>query len=1311
VRRRLRSLFPTDLRLRFLLGAFLFLVLLGVSYLGENHLLSHYMSDWDAASEQFCRSALQVAIGRFVAEERDLTLVAERVGSTEVVRDYLSGAGGDRRQVFARAVEASRGEGVGIEIFDREGTLIAWEGQEGLNQDDRIQECLGGRIVIAIERTQTSSRLITAVPARSGDVVVGAVAARKIIESNAPLTNSLLRREGLGERVSNEVGLPVEYRFGVPAEPEHDGRYCSATLRGSDSVVVGTVNVARPIRSAFLESVDERFKVINAILIFLAVVCCTSAVGLQIRRTEGVAKRCVYATGTIWIVRLAFFLLDIPAGLTDAGIFDPSRFASKFGGGLASSIGELTLTVFALACNVTLVGWIVLKARPRQETPQWQGPFPARLVLAAVVSGIVFWMLRGFAASVRSGVVDSSLTYFDSRELFPSPDIAFMMMNGILLGACVVAIAVGGTLLIVRLLRPRGESWNKFLPWIVTLGLFSIAVAAFWLVEENPLMTVLYRSGAGAVFLGLAYGYSRHGREGRIRHVRRHAFVALAAGALLLYPLLDEFVHERDRGRIEALAVEELRPVDGWLKHVVEEGLLGFQTDDYRERLSEGSVGDVASMAFRRWASSLACSQGYDAMFSVTDPTGRLASRFIIGAPIHAMMEADSSLPLSGGQTFRVWDFGTGVNALKVYAGMAPIMASDGTLLGRAQVVIAAAQQALFRGESPAILRGASQGGIETFYRHITLSEYRDGILLTSNNPRVPIAHPLPEAVAEIFADSLRSSTWSTIDIEGAQYETYFVRRSPGQSSIVALSLRVLGLPWHLVSLVKLAGIYLFLLLIIASIGRIIAAQRIAGYHLSFRDRLLIALVITAILPLALMAIYARVYNEQRNQESIRNRLDDETQNVISHITERPEQGVTVAAYPTDPLKAEELASEIGTDFNVYTDRELRVSSRPQLYDAGFLDRRLSGNVYAAIILGGNRFFVQRERVGSVSYSVGYRPVLDAMQNIIGVVSVPTLFRPEESEDLIARRNSLILGTYMVVMLLIILIASFLANRIARPVLQLTEATRRVARGELDVSIPATPAAGEINELLVSFEQMTRDLRASREDLVRYEREMAWREMAKQVAHEIKNPLTPIRLSIQHLLKTYHDKAPKFGDILDDVGRTVNEQIEALSRIASEFSHFARMPRQNLERVDVRGVIEEAVRLFQQETEVRIEGDFDEDLPEIMADREELRRAFINIIRNGIQAMEGAGRMIIRGAEKDQGILIAVTDFGKGVPDEIREKLFEPNFSTKTDGMGLGLAIVKRTVDDLGGKVWIESEPDKGTTVSVWLPEAEGEPE
>ncbi len=1282
------------------------LVLLGISHAVHSGLESSYQRRWDQVSEEQCRGHLSLAIARFTQEQQSLRRLVEDLAASPEVRDFFLNKGSDRTPLFDRLVQLSRDQGVGIDVYDGRGELAAWEGPGGPATSGDLARALGGRSFTYVVRTPVSSLLMIGIPIRIADTVRGVGVIRRTIDSSAPLNNPLLRQEALDEQLSRELGTTVEFSFAGEGETVNDRRYCSGPMYGLDSTFLGTVSVLRPARVEFLDSLGNVFRRIEAGLSVLLLWFAAWAVARPVASVRSFPLSAVLITALIWSIRYALLWLDIPSGFLSGGTFDPGLFASKFGFGVAKSISELTITTLALSLNVALLVRLWLK-RPASTRSASGAPPPARFVAALAATVLVFWILRGYAAAIRSGVFDSGLTYFDARVLLPSAGLVFMVFDFFLLGACTVIAAIALALAVAGWCAPQETGRVSTAGWLMAGALFGIAAAVFGLVQGAPLTSALYRFLFGSGVLFAAWGYQKLSAAGDVSALRRYGLLVLAASVIMLYPLLDDFVHEKDRGRVEAFAAEELKPVDGWLKHIVEEGLQGFETEGFRERLSEGAAGDVAGIAFERWSSSLACSQGYDAMFTVTDPFGREASRFVIGSSIAGMTEADTSLPLSSQTVVRVRNFGTGVNALKVYAGSMPILGSDGVLLGHARVVVAAGQQALFRGETPAILRGSSEARMESFYRRVTLSEYRDGILLTSNNPLVPIARPLPESVNESFADSTRTSLWALDEIDGDSFETFFVRRGP--TGIVSLGLKELGATWHIVGLVKLVAGCVLIALLLISWWRIVQWRRGAPYRITFRDRLLIALLVTAIVPLTFVAFYARAYEGEQQMETLEHQLDEETQGVIYNITEHPEQGVTIPAFPDTPLKAEELASDIGTDFNIYTDNRLRVSSRPTLYDVGILDTRLSGNVYAKIVLGGKRFVIQTERVGSVEYSVGYRPILDANQNIIGVVSVPTLFRSEESEEQAARRNALLLGTYAAVLLLVVAIAAAFAGRIAAPVQKLTEATRKVAKGDLDVHVPHAGAEGEISELIRAFDQMTHDLRRNREDLVRYERELAWKEMAKQVAHEIKNPLTPMRLSIQHLRRTYLDGAEHFGEILDSVTRTVIEQIDALSRIASEFSHFARMPRRNLDRLDVARVIEEAVRLFSQESSVVFDIQISNGIPPIFADLDELRRAMINIIRNGIQAMDGTGSILIRASADGGGVAVSVTDFGKGVPPDMIGKLFMPNFSTKTDGMGLGLAIVKKTIEDLHGTVTLKSEEGKGTTVFIWLPSADPE--
>jgi nitrogen fixation/metabolism regulation signal transduction histidine kinase len=224
--------------------------------------------------------------------------------------------------------------------------------------------------------------------------------------------------------------------------------------------------------------------------------------------------------------------------------------------------------------------------------------------------------------------------------------------------------------------------------------------------------------------------------------------------------------------------------------------------------------------------------------------------------------------------------------------------------------------------------------------------------------------------------------------------------------------------------------------------------------------------------------------------------------------------------------------------------------------------------------------------------------------------------------------------------------------------------------------------------------------------LARSERESAWREMAKQVAHEIKNPLTPMKLSIQHLQKAWDDKAPDWEKRLSIFTRTIVEQIDSLSEIASEFSDFAKMPAANIEKIELAGIIKSAAELYHHHSNIRIVIEHMDQEYFVLADKRQLLRVFNNLIQNAVQAIGKKEDGLIRirlSLEKDV-YLIGISDNGAGITDEQASKIFSPSFTTKSSGMGLGLAMVKSILSIIGGTVTFESKPGEGATFSVKIP-------
>jgi signal transduction histidine kinase len=468
-----------------------------------------------------------------------------------------------------------------------------------------------------------------------------------------------------------------------------------------------------------------------------------------------------------------------------------------------------------------------------------------------------------------------------------------------------------------------------------------------------------------------------------------------------------------------------------------------------------------------------------------------------------------------------------------------------------------------------------------------------------------------------------------------------------------------------------------------------------------FRSKLMIAFAILSVLPLILMAYYNRQLAIERLDENLTRRLSQDLDIVqlrfASAIVEEQDfsEGVNNDF-------CEVLASDLGIDFSVYAGSLLKASSRPELFKASILDNRLTGSAYVNSHMLGKGFYKTQERIGEVDYIVGYRPIIIG-DSIRGVLAVPALYRQQEIDEELAQRNAFVLGAYALVVALVIGLGIVLAHALSRPLRDLSDAARSVGKGDLDVVLTAQ-SADEVGDLIQSFNVMTSELKASRARLVRAERELAWKEMAKQVAHEIKNPLTPIKLSIQHLVQAYKQGAKDFGDILQRVSQTVVEQIEVLTRIASEFSNFARMPERQFERVNLAQLLVESINLFKEVKDVGFRASLSETPSFVIADKDELRRVFINIIRNGIQAMEKGGTIGVDLTVAHSACTIRISDTGSGIPENLQERVFQPNFSTKTDGTGLGLAIAQKVIEDLDGTIRLQSKVGEGTTIEIKIP-------
>jgi signal transduction histidine kinase len=383
-------------------------------------------------------------------------------------------------------------------------------------------------------------------------------------------------------------------------------------------------------------------------------------------------------------------------------------------------------------------------------------------------------------------------------------------------------------------------------------------------------------------------------------------------------------------------------------------------------------------------------------------------------------------------------------------------------------------------------------------------------------------------------------------------------------------------------------------------------------------------------------------------------------------------------------------------------------STQPKIYDDGLIAKRINGKAYVNLNKLHKSVLVNKEIIGELNYKAGYAPVENSKGKLVGYLELPYFSNDSDYRTRLGSLLNAMINVYALIFVAIGLLAIIIARQITTPLNIIQQSLSKTIYGQKNEPIK-WKRKDEIGTLVNEYNTMISTLEQSAQKLAQSERESAWREMAKQVAHEIKNPLTPLKLGLQLLEKSWRDKDPKFDQKFERFSKSFVEQIESLSSIASEFSAFAKMPETRIERLNVFEVLTQAVVVFKQMDNIRISFLAPEQPFTISADRDQLLRCFNNLLKNAIEAIPQGrqGVIEINHLITNKNILLSIKDNGNGIAENLREKIFEPNFTTKSSGTGLGLAFVKNSIENAGGKVWFETAMGEGTTFYISLPEAQ----
>lgn len=448
-------------------------------------------------------------------------------------------------------------------------------------------------------------------------------------------------------------------------------------------------------------------------------------------------------------------------------------------------------------------------------------------------------------------------------------------------------------------------------------------------------------------------------------------------------------------------------------------------------------------------------------------------------------------------------------------------------------------------------------------------------------------------------------------------------------------------------------------------------------------------------------------------QANYNQNLEDQLLNKVKSISATLQNKVNLASKLDNveqrTLILNEESSTYNVDINLYSPNGILLSStKPYLTDEQIIGEQMNPKAFVRLTQDkASQLLIQEELEGS-DYLSAYIPLFDGKNTILGYVNTPFFGRNEELNKQISNLVVNILNIYFLLLLGGVVLAYVISRQISKPLLLIRE---KIAKTELRGSneLIVYNRDDEIGLLVKQYNKMVMELEESANQMAETEREGAWREMAKQVAHEIKNPLTPMKLSMQHLQRAYtNGPSEKLDALFAKTSKLIIEQIESLSNMASEFGNFAKMPEDKFEVFNISNILLGTTDLFKQSENVDIKAKVTPDVY-VNADPEQIRRVFNNLIKNAIQAIpeDRSGKIEIELKPLKAGVRVTIKDNGKGIPLDNYKKVFVPNFSTKNSGMGLGLAICRKIVETAKGKISFTSEINEGTTFTVILPHSE----
>lgn len=1304
----------------------------------------------------------------------DLIEQAERLArDSTIIRGLRTAEGITQRppELVSHLNRLDLGKHEAVEVYSPTPRLLGWSGfSMPLDAAPDHEAFLRDTQVAVAHKEGAQTALVVWAPIRVEGRALGAIRMMRLVRIDPPVQNRFIRSYRLSAQWAASLPLPVDvswYSDPASADRADVQRSNTRTLHNLHGEAIAQVHVVQPSHAQLTRLAQQRIGDVRSALILALFVWLLGGAAYRFVQAWTRARRRQTHTlfplmqwgavlvGGIMILRYVALAIDMPVRWIDgmaAGstLFDPANLASGIGGGLMRSIGDLLLTggaAFGIAVVCFAVG---LKLRPvwpnsrswrehlRERTPGW----PSLPLTAVVCTALPLIGLSGglaVAYVVERAVVDSTLNFFARTGLLAEP-LILVVFSGLMLlvvGLFLVLITLWWTTARLVLYTWPGYGISALAGVSSAAALAATALLLFFVTPSSvvaPLVAAGLLVGAGGVALA-GYSWRHYGlNQLTLKHLLPAAVLLATALYAMLYVGMDVQRQSRMAEAAQSFA-EGRNPRLLFALQQIVDGVSNDLNQWDQPSITADSLDAIATDALR--GSLLTSLSPYESRLVLLDSSGTPQTQYATPGvqPERVRFSPEDEEIFQRMQTLYAMQGGSGPIATPLPDDLSRDHRTQGGVeyVGLQRVTgPSPLHWVMVRIESRAGLLGSGRdiprvflpdGSYSDLYAELALADFRKGTLQRSQGAAFEQGR-LPFPVRQRLQDE--PSFWERATDDSQRFLTYY-RAGPAEEQVVAARLPTIMIFDHLYYLFRITVAVLGLGTVLYLIGLALRYRfgLLPAERVRFRDKVLSAfLAVGVAAAFAVGGIGVQVVKDEGDR-SVEQRLNEMLTRIEESLALEARSGERIFR-TVERIDMNALSVRMGTDLDVYEDGLLTETSRPRLVRDGLVAPRLPMDVYQALYLEQRRFTTAQAAIGTFEYRVGYKALTDDEGRPRVVLAVPTLAQQERLEEEQARTLAYLFGALLMLVIVVMITASLVANAIAQPIAQLREGLQAVGEGRFARMLPVQ-TRDEIGELVQTFNDMRAQLAEQRRQLAQQEREMAWREMARQVAHEIKNPLTPMKLSLQHLQRAFqrrrsaiadaegeHPDEDTFAELFERITNTLIDQINTLSRIANEFSSFARLPTRVLEPLDVNEVAQEAVQLMREEaSEEAITTQWHSEPLVVEADREELRRVCINLLKNALQAIPDERdphiRVATRRKDADDGpphgrAELTVKDNGVGIPADKRDKIFQPNFSTKTSGTGLGLAIAHKTLRELDGDITFTTTEGVGTTFRIHLP-------